>query len=313
VELDVKVASKASPVSQTHEIKEQLQESKDHPQIEITELESKIIESKEKATDQPNEEKSSEDEEERVNGDSKENGKVDERVRYENKKKKIKGTFPCIHAEASQQVKIIDFGNACWVEKHFTEDIQTRQYRSPEAILGAYYSTPCDIWSMACITFELLTGDLLFEPKDGNSYDKNDDHLALMIELLGHFPKNWAQTCHNYSDFFNKKGDLKKIKELKIWPLENVLVDKYDYTSEQAKEIVEFMIPMLEINPNKRATAATCLSSKWFSNLDAELLQFHKEQEQELRQQYENHTPTIVEKSKTESPSLVEHTIDPSS
>ena len=28
--------------------------------------------------------------------------------------------------------KVVDFGNACWVNEHFTEDIQTRQYRAPE-------------------------------------------------------------------------------------------------------------------------------------------------------------------------------------
>jgi len=28
--------------------------------------------------------------------------------------------------------KIVDLGTACWEEKHFTEEIQTRQYRSPE-------------------------------------------------------------------------------------------------------------------------------------------------------------------------------------
>ena len=28
--------------------------------------------------------------------------------------------------------KIVDFGNACWTNKHFTDDIQTRQYRCPE-------------------------------------------------------------------------------------------------------------------------------------------------------------------------------------
>lgn len=28
--------------------------------------------------------------------------------------------------------KVVDFGNACWTYKHFTEDIQTRQYRAPE-------------------------------------------------------------------------------------------------------------------------------------------------------------------------------------
>ena len=28
--------------------------------------------------------------------------------------------------------KVADLGNACWVDRHFTDDIQTRQYRSPE-------------------------------------------------------------------------------------------------------------------------------------------------------------------------------------
>eukprot|EP01045_Picozoa_sp_COSAG04_P023061 COSAG04_NODE_2686_length_3739_cov_3.724176_5_plen_301_part_00 len=33
---------------------------------------------------------------------------------------------------ADYRVKIVDFGNACWIDRHFTSDIQTRQYRSPE-------------------------------------------------------------------------------------------------------------------------------------------------------------------------------------
>ncbi|KAG7454806.1 hypothetical protein MATL_G00263660 [Megalops atlanticus] len=33
------------------------------------------------------------------------------------------------------RVKIADLGNACWVHKHFTEDIQTRQYRSIEVLM----------------------------------------------------------------------------------------------------------------------------------------------------------------------------------
>lgn len=35
--------------------------------------------------------------------------------------------------------------------KHFTDDIQTRQYRSLEVLLGAGYGTPADIWSTACM------------------------------------------------------------------------------------------------------------------------------------------------------------------
>lgn len=46
-------------------------------------------------------------------------------------------------------VKIADLGNACWVGHHFTNDIQTRQYRSPEVILGAKWGASTDVWSMA--------------------------------------------------------------------------------------------------------------------------------------------------------------------
>jgi serine/threonine-protein kinase SRPK3 len=71
-------------------------------------------------------------------------------------------------------VKIADLGNACWVNHHFTSDIQTRQYRSPEAILGADYGPSADMWSLACMVFELLTGDYLFDPKTGKHFTKDD-------------------------------------------------------------------------------------------------------------------------------------------
>ena len=48
-------------------------------------------------------------------------------------------------------VKIADLGNACWVHRHFTEDIQTRQYRCLEVLIGAGYDSPADIWSLACM------------------------------------------------------------------------------------------------------------------------------------------------------------------
>jgi serine/threonine protein kinase len=28
--------------------------------------------------------------------------------------------------------KIVDFGNACWTDRQFSDNIQTRQYRAPE-------------------------------------------------------------------------------------------------------------------------------------------------------------------------------------
>lgn len=85
--------------------------------------------------------------------------------------------------EEGFKIKIADLGNACWTHYHFATEIQTRQYRGPEVILGSKYNITADLWSLACMTFEMLTGDLLFNPKrDSNEvYGKNDDHIAQMM------------------------------------------------------------------------------------------------------------------------------------
>jgi serine/threonine-protein kinase SRPK3 len=62
-----------------------------------------------------------------------------------------------------------------------------------QVLLGQKYSTPADMWSLACMLFELVTGDLLFDPRSGRDYSRDEDHLALVIELLGRLPKHMAQ------------------------------------------------------------------------------------------------------------------------
>ena len=86
-------------------------------------------------------------------------------------------------------IKIADLGNATPSHSHYTEDIQTRQYRSPEVILGRTdWNHTADIWSAACVIFELLTAEYLFDPQaQGGVFGKDDDHMAQIIELLGDF------------------------------------------------------------------------------------------------------------------------------
>lgn len=78
------------------------------------------------------------------------------------------------YEQAPVDVKIADLGNACWTHRHFTSDIQTRQYRAPEVILGSSYDTSADIWSLACMAYELVTGDFLFAPRSGKRYSKDE-------------------------------------------------------------------------------------------------------------------------------------------
>ncbi|XP_071750620.1 SRSF protein kinase 1b [Centroberyx gerrardi] len=164
------------------------------------------------------------------------------------------------------QVKIADLGNACWVHKHFTDDIQTRQYRSLEVLMGAGYSTPADIWSTACMAFELATGDYLFEPHSGEDYSRDEDHIALIIELLGKVPRKLILAGKYSKEFFTKKGELRHITKLKPWGLFEVLVEKYEWSKEEADCFSSFLLPMLDLVPEKRTTAAQCLSHPWLAS-----------------------------------------------
>ncbi|KAM3926295.1 SRSF protein kinase 2 isoform 1-T1 [Leptodactylus fuscus] len=164
------------------------------------------------------------------------------------------------------RVKIADLGNACWVHKHFTEDIQTRQYRSIEVLIGAGYSTPADIWSTACMAFELATGDYLFEPHSGEDYSRDEDHIAHIIELLGNIPRHFALSGKYSREFFNRRGELRHITKLKPWSLFDVLVEKYGWPHEDAAQFTDFLTPMLEMVPEKRASASECLRHPWLSS-----------------------------------------------
>jgi len=169
---------------------------------------------------------------------------------------------------SSYLVKIVDLGNACWTYKHFTDDVQTRQYRAPEVILGAKYDMAIDVWSIACIVFELLTGDLLFEPKSGRTFEKDDDHLAQIQELLGRMPREVWSVGKNSRNFFNRRGELRKIKSLKMWTLLEVLCEKYKFSEADAQAATDFMLPMLHMSARQRATAQQMLEHPWIKNIN---------------------------------------------
>lgn len=162
-------------------------------------------------------------------------------------------------------VKIADLGNACYDHHHFSQDIQTRQYRSIEVLLGATYTYTADIWSVACLAFELATGDYLFDPHAGENYSRDEDHLAHIIELLGNVPFSLVSSGKHGSKYF-KYGHLRHIKKLKPWSLCNVLIEKYEWDPSDAKQFTDFLLPMLSFDPLTRASAAQCLKHPWLNS-----------------------------------------------
>jgi serine/threonine protein kinase len=163
--------------------------------------------------------------------------------------------------------KVADLGNACWVHKHFSDDIQTRQYRSPETIINAGYDCSADIWSLACMIFELITGDYLFDPKASEEYPRDEDHLALFIELLGPMPPELVKRGRRSMTYFNRRCELRHIKQMRTWALEAVLMQKYHMHRVEAIGLASFLLPMLRLNPEDRSTAQTMCSHPWLQGI----------------------------------------------
>ncbi|KAI9283169.1 kinase-like domain-containing protein [Sporodiniella umbellata] len=164
-------------------------------------------------------------------------------------------------------VKIADLGNACWIDGEYTHVIQTRQYRSPEVIVGAKWTHEADMWSASCMIFELLTGEFLFDPRAGSKYNKDDDHLAQILELLRTVPKILINGGEFSREFFDRSGKLKHIKKLRYRRLRDVLHDTFLMPPEDADAISTFLLPMLEMDMVKRSPAKEMLQSEWLKDV----------------------------------------------
>jgi serine/threonine-protein kinase SRPK3 len=120
------------------------------------------------------------------------------------------------------------------------------------------------VWSIACVVFELLTAEYLFEPQaQGQVFSKDDDHLAQIIELLGDFPPSAKQGGRYSRELFDHTGALRYIKHLKPWPLNRVMREKYLFEPAEADALCSFLEPMLALDMRERASAGEMANHPW--------------------------------------------------
>ncbi|KAA1083726.1 hypothetical protein PGT21_005226 [Puccinia graminis f. sp. tritici] len=156
-------------------------------------------------------------------------------------------------------VKIADLGDAAWSLSHrLTNRIQTRQYRSPDVIVGVPWNQRIDMWSVGCLFFELLTGNYLFHsPEDSDHVDQI--HLMQIIDLVGPFPLEMALSgrythgiAHEIASY-----NYKQAMSCQEWNLE-IMMSFYGFD----KSIIQCLYRMLQIDPSKRCEAKEILDDK---------------------------------------------------
>jgi len=168
--------------------------------------------------------------------------------------------------EGKANVKIVDLGTACFATDKNDYEIGTRNYRGPECILGIRFTQAIDIWAVACMVVELLDGEVLFDPDEEDEEEEFDNemrnsvHLKQIMEALGKIPKHMINR-----EYFNRKNELLLVGEVEHKGLREILQDKVPRLDdeEDLDNLIEFLKPMLEIDPKKRPTAAQMLEHEW--------------------------------------------------
>lgn len=170
------------------------------------------------------------------------------------------------------KIKLSDFGN-CKEINHKYYDIQTRYYRAPEIILEYPFNETCDVWSVACVIFELLTGEILFNPDKKNKKMSSDRyHLCEIISISGKIPSYLLDKAKKKDLFFRRNGLLRGIFEIKYNPLHNIVTEKFknrsDFDVEQINLTSDLMYRMFVYDPKKRISIENALKHPWFQNIN---------------------------------------------
>lgn len=120
--------------------------------------------------------------------------------------------------EDNIRVKLSDFGNCCDIN-YKLYDIQTRHYRAPEIILEYPYDGKCDIWSLGCLIYELVTGEVLFEPYTDTRITKSKNHLYQIVCRFGNIPEELVNISHKKKVYYKVNGMLKNVNNVNFNPL----------------------------------------------------------------------------------------------
>lgn len=149
-------------------------------------------------------------------------------------------------------VKLCDFGSAKRLVKGEPNIsyICSRYYRAPELIFGATeYSSAVDIWSIACVSAEMMLKQPLF-PGDSGA-----DQLVEIIKVLGTPNRDQLMAMNpNYKE--------SKFPSLKAIPLSKVFRQRT--TSPDA---IDFMSTLLRYNPKMRPNGLEALLHEFFDEL----------------------------------------------
>lgn len=167
-------------------------------------------------------------------------------------------------------IRVTDFGNSCSINDEDKEDLQTRYYRAPEVILGYDYTEKIDVWSLGCTIFELLTGEILFNPDKSNKQSRDRHHMCDILTLCNNNSNDMIINAPKRFVFFKHDNKLKGNIISSYKPFKEYMNTKFEKCKvKQNKKLLllDLLQNMLSFNPNSRYSVKQCLSHNVFNDI----------------------------------------------
>ncbi|KAK5735922.1 hypothetical protein LTR17_007757 [Elasticomyces elasticus] len=187
----------------------------------------------------------------------------------------------------THDVLLVDFGQTFQFDSPpKAEDIGVPfMYCAPETLFESKYDVASEIWSLACVLFEIRAGNPLFTSLMGGK----DEIIQQMVQMGGKLPRHWWEAWEQRHVCFDEDG-----KPLKEWPNGIAMAQEYpiakmveDIGSEdeekalsgpcapllepfdtrvpgdEAEMMSELLTGMLKWAPKERSTVAAVLCHPW--------------------------------------------------
>jgi serine/threonine-protein kinase SRPK3 len=157
-----------------------------------------------------------------------------------------------------RSAKITDIGLAAWGDEKNTKPIQSNVFMAPEVILQAGWSYPADIWNFGVMLWDLFETIGLFDSisTEPDKY-RPEQHLGLMIGLLGPPPKKFLDRCAKAKKYFDPDGNFKYPNYIEEDCAFDLCIHRIH--GEEKELLIDFAKKMLVWDPEERWTAKQLL------------------------------------------------------